>query len=245
MTGVGLMRAGNAQIYGDNYSERLSSHHFFQGTPGFIDSPYGKWVQDYNPSGWGQGIGNDTHVFNSGSITSMRILIQASNHAMGYIDDVSLYECNADGTIKDQPPVNFKNYTVSASTIKGITEKTDLTAFKRGIAVADNAIVKVLNKDGSEISDNDYLGTNTKVEVYVNSVKTDTYTVIINEDVNGDGSIDLKDLTLINGYLLGRESIDGVYKTAGNFYDESDISLNDLVGIMAYVSNCGTISQNY
>jgi hypothetical protein len=244
MTGVGLMRAGNAQIYEDNYSERLSSYQFFQGTPGFIDSPYGKWVQDYNPSGWGQGIGNDTHVFNSGNITSMRILIQASNRAMGYIDDVSLYECNADGTIKDQPPVNFKNYIVSGSIIKGLNEKTSLTVFKRGIAVADNATVKVLNKDGSEILDNDYLGTNTKVEVYVNSVKTDTYTVIINGDVNGDGCINLEDLTLINGYLLGKDTIEGVYKTAGNFYGEGDISLNNLVGIMAYVSICGTINQN-
>jgi hypothetical protein len=73
----------------------------------------------------------------------------------GYIDDLSLYECNTDGTVIEQIPVNFKNYIVSGHTIKGLSEKTNLTAFKRGITEADNASIKVLNKDGSEILEND------------------------------------------------------------------------------------------
>ena len=93
------------------------------------------------------------------------------------------------------------------------------------------------------LSGNGTVGTGTNVAVTIGGTTTN-YTVVVYGDVNGDGSIDLGDLVSIRNYLTGESQIQGAFKIAGNFYGESDISLNDLVGIMAKISNSGNISQN-
>jgi hypothetical protein len=57
------------------------------------------------------------------------------------------------------------------------------------------------------------------------------FTYITYGDVNGDGLIDMQDLSLIKANLLGTKQLDAVYKKAGDLYSENTISLNDLVGI--------------
>ena len=75
-------------------------------------------------------------------------------------------------------------------------------------------------------------------------MKTDTYTLVIYGDVNGDGDINLNDLVSIRDSILGAQSVDEKFDSAGDFYGEGCITLNDLVGIMAQISGSGTISQN-
>jgi hypothetical protein len=65
--------------------------------------PYGQWVQDYNLEGWGQGYGNDNHVFYSGSNEILKLEFQFAskngNVPVGYIDDFSLIECDVNGNL--------------------------------------------------------------------------------------------------------------------------------------------------
>jgi hypothetical protein len=66
---------------------------------------------------------------------------------------------------------------------------------------------------------------------------------LIYGDVNGDGRIILSDLVAIRDKLLETNTLEGTFKSAGDLYNEGNITLNDLVGIMVYVSQSESISQ--
>ena len=72
---------------------------------------------------------------------------------------------------------------------------------------------------------------------------TYTCTVLLNGDVNGDGSINLSDLVAIRNQITGASPLNSIYASAGDLYGEGQVTLNDLVGVMAYISGSGTISQ--
>ena len=68
--------------------------------------------------------------------------------------------------------------------------------------------------------------------------------MVIYGDVNGDGLINLNDLASLRDDVLGVNPITDTFKQAGELYGESGITLNDLVGLMAYISGAGNIDQN-
>ena len=83
---------------------------------------------------------------------------------------------------------------------------------------------------------NEKIGTGTTLDCFVNGIKTNTYTMVILGDVNGDGALNLNDLASVRDNIFGINPIKGPYKQAGDLYDEGTITLNDLVGMMADIS---------
>ena len=137
-------------------------------------------------------------------------------------------------------PVDLGSFNISANnTMTNLQPGTSITALSGSINPLGGASVAVSNS----LSSDGNVGTGTTVDVTVNGTDTQ-YTALLYGDINGDGLVDLSDLVSMRNYILGNQSLSGSLKTAGNFYGESDISLNDLVGLMANISGIGTISQN-
>ena len=155
-----------------------------------------------------------------------------------YADDVQLFQV---------PPVAFdSNYNISSNNIvTNIQAGTTVSQVKQGLTYNSNTTVTFYSNSSksSTIADDGTVGTGTIIEATNGSNVVD-FTIVIYGDVNGDGAINLNDLVSLRNYVLGTLSLSGVYQQAGNLYGESDISLNDLVGMMAVISESGSINQN-
>ena len=65
--------------------------------------------------------------------------------------------------------------------------------------------------------------------------KTIIYTLKIKGDVNGDGKIDISDLAMIKGYMLGKTSLSGVKFNAADINADSKIDISDLAMVKAHM----------
>jgi hypothetical protein len=141
--------------------------------------------------------------------------------------------------------LTFTNYNVTDSTITNIVSSPTVDSFSGGFTISDAPTLVFTALDGETIlTGENPVGTGTTMDVVVNDVKISTYTLVIYGDVNGDGEINLNDLTAIRDDITGVNPIADTLKQAGDLYGEGDITLNDLVGIMAYNSKSGDINQN-
>ncbi len=71
-----------------------------------------------------------------------------------------------------------------------------------------------------------YVGTGSKL-----SFGSDVHTVMMKGDTNGSGTIDFSDVTSSLNHLTGKETLNGVYKTAGLFKGTSEISIFDIFAL--------------
>ena len=142
------------------------------------------------------------------------------------------------------PMATFGDYQHANQMITNVQPKTTVNSCLEGLHPASGVDVVFKNSAGNEITDNDYVGTGTTIEMTAYG-KKDTYTLIIYGDVNGDGKIDLNDLCSCRDSLLDKQKLDGIYKSAGDLYKENNITLNDLVGIMSYICNNSNINQMF
>ena len=137
------------------------------------------------------------------------------------------------------PKLIFSSHIVSGNIITNIQPDSTTSDFLVGTTVKGASLAF------SNLSTCSTIMTGTKIDVMVGGVSANTYTSVIYGDVNEDGVMNLSDLVLIRDYILGSQKLNTASQQAGNFYDESDITLNDLVGMMAYVSGTGNIIQDH
>ena len=143
-------------------------------------------------------------------------------------------------------PVDLSNYKISAGNIlTNIQLGTSVSDCKNVLAPLSSYSVVLNDVNGHNLIDDKTVGTGTTINVYQGSNLTNTYTVVIYGDVDGDGIINLSDLVDIRNNLLGVATLGAIFQKSGDLYGEGRSTLNDLVGVMASVSNAGTINQNH
>lgn len=130
----------------------------------------------------------------------------------------------------------------SDNTITGITTfPVSATNFAAKFSVA-NGTVKVVNADGSAVSGN--VGTGDQVKVYDADQNCKyTYDVIIYGDVNGDGSINAKDLLAIQKNNIKLSALKGVYLTAADVNRDGNVNAKDLLAVQKNNIKLSTITQ--
>ena len=62
-------------------------------------------------------------------------------------------------------------------------------------------------------------------------------------DPSGDGVATIKDLLLVQKYLLGAQGLDGVYKEAADVSKDKAVTIKDLLLIQKYLLGTGSIEQ--
>lgn len=168
----------------------------------------------------------------------------SSGNTINYVDcaysDVTPTFVNAtrtinitSNTILNHIISNTYNIDLTKSYICGIEKNTSITLLKSKLSNPSDQI-RVFYKNGTENLNNN-IGTGMKVKLYYGNECLQTLTVVIKGDVDGDGYVGLGDLVSIRNDLLEFERLSDEYKSAGDLYGEGKITLNDLVGIMAYI----------
>ena len=104
--------------------------------------------------------------------------------------------------------------------------------FEEVVVIADDYSVST-EKNGSA-----YCGTNTVITVYddQNNI-VDTYTLVVQGDINGDGVCDVFDCTLADMAANGYATVDGAFLEAGDFDYDSEVSVYDLQQIVDIATN--------
>lgn len=127
------------------------------------------------------------------------------------------------------------------SNIYGFKLGTSATTLSQNILKQNsNSIVKITDKNNKEKTSS--LATGDKVTITSNK-ETKTYQIVIYGDVDGDGSINAKDLLIIRKYLLNEKSISGVYLEAAKLNRGTNVSAKDLLILRKYLLGTKEISQ--
>ena len=155
------------------------------------------------------------------------------------------------------PAGQTTNYTLSFSVVfqkDEIIELPEILKFNSGILVDNNSNylklenfdinvsnmlekietngeISVFDKFGSLISDNSLITTGCLVNIKFSS-STNSYSIIVSGDVNGDGTLSVLDIVKINNHLIDSDKIlTGLYYTAADYNTDSELSVLDIVKI--------------
>lgn len=97
--------------------------------------------------------------------------------------------------------------------------------------IETNGEISVFDKLGSLIGDNSLVTTGCLVNIKFPS-STNSYSIIVSGDVNGDGTLSVLDIVKINNHLIDSDKIlTGLYYTAADYNTDSELSVLDIVKI--------------
>ena len=112
------------------------------------------------------------------------------------------------------------NIKVDGNEISGINEEIrTVEKLLENINVSDKYFIKVVNKEGNILQQNDLVGTGSKVQVFIQNsqeVLACEYQIIIYGDIDGNGKINSVDLLKLQRNILEIEELDFIAQKAGN-----------------------------
>jgi hypothetical protein len=194
--------------------------------------PYGVWTQDVQPSGWGQGFGNDRRIFNTYSNVKLRVLVQSVN-AVGYFDDLKIQECDEAGNIIVAPTqitlADNSSYSIQNGYISNIGMNTALDTFKANFNQADSLLF------------DDIVGTGKTVKLMKNSTEIHRLTIVIKGDIDGNGNVTVEDLAKVKQSLLKLAVLENAYSLAADVNDDTRITISDLIKIKKAIIGIGSL----
>lgn len=110
-------------------------------------------------------------------------------------------------------------YKFDGNNITGVKANTSVETFKSNIIGSG---IQVLNQSGTEVT------TGTVGTGMTMKAGTETYTIIVSGDLNGDGQITATDLAKIKQHLIELRLLEGAYLEAANVDGDEEVTITDL-----------------
>jgi hypothetical protein len=143
-------------------------------------------------------------------------------------------------------PVLLSNYNNLSGRISGIEPGTTAVNLINGGFSLHSSVNVIFKNNGRVLLPTDEIGTGTTADVYINGVKTtESYTVIIYGDLNGDSSIDITDLSSAKNHMLRKSFLQGDYLVAADVFKQGDLTISGLLAIKKSLLGIAEISQNH
>lgn len=128
--------------------------------------------------------------------------------------------------------ITSPKYNISQSYISDISDKTTVQKLKNSIETNATEI-KILNKNNEELSPEDIIGTGMTLLLKLGN-KTESFKLVINGDVDGDGYTNIKDILSINKHRLNKATLENEYLLAGDVTDDGVVDAKDILKINKY-----------
>ena len=144
-------------------------------------------------------------------------------------------ECKV--TVKKAVPVLDPDSGTAGGIVNGETGQNFVDKLKENSIIGSKDQIKLLNTNGQEVSLDEPLATGMKVVVTIGqkmfnrNAGTQEYTVIVLGDISGDGIINILDMLAAQDDILGKEKLEGCYRTAGDITKDSNINIMDMLAI--------------
>lgn len=125
-------------------------------------------------------------------------------------------------------------FSVEGEYITDIQSKTTVNELKADLLMkvedTEGIDVKVYDKEKEEVAEDEFVGTGMQIEL-TNGTDTETYTLVVRGDTNGDGKADFKDLTKVNSHRLNKNSLENEDLLSADVNDDGIVDFKDLVKI--------------
>lgn len=125
---------------------------------------------------------------------------------------------------------NTQEYVEGDLYISKVYPKTTKEDFMRALETNPDAEMKVLRKDGTELTNGSYVGTGMKL-VVIRADEEVILQIAVKGDLNGDGKIEAIDLSAVNQAALRTITLKNEYLIAGDINGDGEIGALDLSGI--------------
>lgn len=113
-------------------------------------------------------------------------------------------------------------------------KKVPLLTTAKGLKNAfTNKDLRVTNAKGNSVEDNAVIGTGYVISCYVDGKATDSVTVVIINDVDGDGAIGTSDYITVGLSLKNSVVLSGAYKQAADSDADGSVSTSDYIALKA------------
>ncbi len=139
--------------------------------------------------------------------------------------------------------LRFKeNLQTLGNELLGIEEKTTVEQLLKKIET--NYRIEVQNSSGKILTNNEYVGTGSKIKVFEGDKLLIEYIIVLYGDLNGDGKINSIDLLVLQRHILGIKEFSGIFLKAGNTNKSGrKPSSTDLLRIQRHILNIKKINQ--
>ena len=135
------------------------------------------------------------------------------NTAIWVIADDNLYLSSETYKIGDNDINNYEEGDKFISRVKAATKT--------------NGTIKVIKQDGTELGDEEFVGTGMTLQVTKDEEKIELQIVVMG-DLDGNGKITATDLAMINQTVLGEVELENEYALAGDFDENKKFTATDL-----------------
>ena len=128
-------------------------------------------------------------------------------------------------------------YTVSGNRLRTIPTNTTVEELMGNLRPAERLTILKGDKAASGL-----VGTGMTVAYTKDDEITQTLTIVVTGDLNGDGECDLTDMVKLRAHLLGRSYVSGPYLQAADFNGDGKCTLTDMVQCQAVQLGQATIT---
>ena len=125
----------------------------------------------------------------------------------------------------DELYVSSNKYKIEDKYVSRVDMKTSKKDFVKNLDT--NGDVKVFDSDGTELSDDDFVGTGMMLQVSRYGDAYEFYVAVMG-DLSGDGKVTAQDLSTMNAAVLDLASLDGALKLAGDIDENGRFTATDL-----------------
>lgn len=137
---------------------------------------------------------------------------------------------------KPEEKVADAGYLLATGYLTKVTYGQDVSAIRQKFTNLGYEVSIVntswTSKTSGKVATGDKLGVDDKV-----------YEIAVYGDVSGDGSISIKDLLIIQKYLLRSQELNGVYKLSADVSKDNNVTIKDLLLVQKYLLGTGSIEQ--
>lgn len=144
------------------------------------------------------------------------------NTAIWVIADDNLYLSSETYKIGDN---DINNYEEGDKFISRVKAATTLEDYRNNLKT--NGTIKVIKQDGTELGDEEFVGTGMTLQVTKDEEKIELQ-IAVTGDLDGNGKITATDLAAINQTVLGEVELENEYALAGDFDENKKFTATDL-----------------
>lgn len=120
---------------------------------------------------------------------------------------------------------DINNYEEGDKFISKVNATTTLENYKNNLKT--NGTIKVIKQDGTELGDEEFVGTGMTLQVTKDEEKIELQIAVMG-DLDGNGKITATDLAMINQTVLGETELENEYALAGDFDENKKFTATDL-----------------
>ena len=131
--------------------------------------------------------------------------------------------------IEEELKITSSKYKIYEGYIINIKPETKVSVVKSDIK--SNKEYEIQKTDGTKLTENDIVATGYKVKFAAG----ETYEIVVNGDVSGNGKITITDVAKIKKHIINTETLTGAYLKAGDVNGNDTITITDLAKIKKVV----------